>query len=88
MFLPFYRRVSGKRLIFEASVVASKMASNSRATAMVHTPLNSITQKSSRYERQWAWNFVCFFDQIECSGAQTADFRLLYVLNDKFLGAM
>ena len=34
----------GKSLIFQAFVMASKMASN-YATAMVYTPLNSITEE-------------------------------------------
>ena len=35
----------GKSVVFQAFVMASKMASNYHATAMVYTPLNSITEE-------------------------------------------
>ena len=42
----------GKSLLFQALVMASKMASNDHATAMVYMPLNRITEELQMYKSQ------------------------------------
>ena len=90
--MQFYRQVLA-RVSFSGFVRAIKMASNYHATAMVDTPLNSITEELQIREANRLKILAASLTKLSAVELKSADFRLLYgsaenVLDGKFLDAM